>query len=364
MKYGLFPSFPKALLVAALAVSAVAGTAKAQQSNSNELSAMLLMADGKRQRGFVQNSNENGVLFSLVQGAPGTGYRWETQAVAVAFDDSDEIMREARAAFLQGQYDAAAEQFSQIADQYVIAAYVPNNFATEARYYHIESLRLTGRWGEIAAALETPTAKTIPTKLTEFYQPQFKMNQLWSALGSGNLDPVKAEIESRQVPQTGSAKLLNSPAYREMPIRELVQITFMNAKVNEAAGETDKALADYYRTFSFTYGNDPVMADLSLKGALAIQSQNPAVQGEEPNPTALRQIQSLAFLYKNAFAKGSIDSAYEAFAVKPDLPKPPPPKEKEEGAAEEGAADAKPADDVAKTDDKKGDDKPKEEEKK
>ncbi len=333
-------SLANAVLVSALAAGAMLGTAAAQQpANTNELSAMLLTADNKRQRGFVQNSNENGVLFSLVQGAPGKGYRWDTEAKAVAFDDADEIMREARAAFLQGNYESAAEQFATIADQYVIAAYVPSNFATEARYYHIESLRLLGRWDEIAPVLDTPTAVTIPTKLSEYYQPQFKMNQLWAALGAGNLDPVKAEIQSRQIPQTGAAKLLNSPAYTQMPTRELVQVTFMNAKVNEAAGELDKALADYYRTFSFTYASDRTLADLSMQAALAIQAKNPALQEEEPSPAILRQMQSLAFLYKNAFNQGAIDSAYEAFAVKPDLPKPPPTK-KEEGAEKAGDGDA------------------------
>ncbi|MCB1232417.1 MAG: hypothetical protein KDN19_19370, partial [Verrucomicrobiae bacterium] len=217
------------LLLLGIALTGSPERLEAQQQKSNELSAMILLKNNQRQRGFVQNSNDNGLLFSLVEGTPGKGMRWDTEVVAVAFDDADEIMREARAAFLQRNYDAAAEQFAAIADRWVIAAYAPNNFATEARYYHIESLRLLGRWEEIAAALETPTATTIPTKLSEFYQPQFKLNKLWAALGSGNLDPVKSEVDSRQIPQTGSAKLLNSPAYREMPMRELVQITFMGA---------------------------------------------------------------------------------------------------------------------------------------
>ncbi len=321
-------------------------SAHAQQAQSNELGAMILLADGKRQRGFVQNSNENGVLFSLVEGAPGEGKRWGTDVVAVAFDDADEIMREPRAAFLQRDYTAAAEQFGKIADRWVIAAYAPNNFATEARYYQLESLRLLGRWAEMAPLLETPTAVTIPTKLTEFYQPQHRLNQLWAQLGAGNLEPVKAEIEARQIPQTGSAKLLPSPAYQVMPLRELVQITFLNAKVAEAEGKPELALADYYRTFSLTFGGDSQLLLESMKAALAIQGANPALQDPETvNVNTLRQMQSLAYVYKNSFAQGEIDSAFAAFAVKPDLPKPPAPKQAEAAPEEKPAApaDAKPA---------------------
>lgn len=316
-------------------------TVRAQQPQSKELGAMILLKDGKRQRGFVQNTNANGLLFSLVEGAPGDGKRWDTEVVAVAFDDADEIMREPRAAFLQRNYTAAAEQFGKIADTWPIAAYAPNNFATEARHYQLESLRLLGRWEEMAPLMDTPTAVTIPTKLTDYYRPQHLLNQLWAQLGAGNLEPVKAEIESRQIPQTGSAKLLPSPAYREMPLRELVQITFMSAKVAEADGKPELALADYYRTFSLTFGSDTHLVRESMRAALAIQGANPALQEPETaNVNTLRQMQSLAYAYKVAFAQGDIDSAFEKFAVKPDLPKPPAPK-KEAEAESEPAPEAK-----------------------
>ncbi len=346
-----FTRLTTTLTLAALTASAWYGLGLERgqaQQRSQELSAMILMKDGQRQRGFVQNSNENGLLFTLVEGAPGTGYRWEEQVVAVAFDDADEIMREARAAYTQGDYEIAAEQFGKIADAYAIAAYVPNNFAAEARYYQIESLRLLGQWAEISPLLTTPTAAAIPTRLTEFYQPQFKLNRLWGQLGAGELEGVKAEVESRVVPQTGQAKLLPSPAFQEMPLRELVQVAYMRAKVYEAEGSTDLALADYYRAFSLSFANDPVLSGRAIQEALAIQAKNPDLQDEaNKNSIAMRQIQSLAYLYKNAFAKGEIDPALAPYAVKPELPKPPAPKE---DAEEKEAApdDGKPkADDAA-----------------
>ncbi|MCB1062811.1 MAG: hypothetical protein KDN20_07815 [Verrucomicrobiae bacterium] len=337
----------------------------AQQAQVKELSAMILMKDNSRQRGFVQNSNEKGLLFSLVEGAPGSGKAWDTEVVAVAFDDADEIMREARAAYNQGAFDTAATEFGKIADAYVIAAYVPNSFVAEARYYQMESLRRLGRWAEISPLMTTPAALAIPTRLPEFYQPQHKLNALWGQLGAGQLEGVKAEVEARTVPQTGSSKLLPSPAFQKMPLRELVQITFMRAKLNEADNLPDLALADYYRTFSLTFANDGVLALQAMQGALAIQAKNPALQDEEARKgtVALRQIESLAYLYKNAFAKGQVDAALAPFAVKPELPKPPAPKEAEapaDGAAAPAAADAKEKkEEPAPAADAKGEAKPK-----
>lgn len=295
-----------------------------------ELGAMILMADGKRQRGFVQDSNERGLLFTLVERSPGTGYAWDTQVKAVAFDEADEIMREARASFAQGQYETAAKQLGTIADIYANVAWVPNSFATEARYYQIESLRLLGRWQEMGPLLQTPAALAIPTRLPEFFQRQFKLNQLWAQLGAGQLEGLKAAVASLEKPVVGQAKLLPSPSLQELPLRELVQITFFRAKLNEAAGNLDQALADYYRTFSLTFGNQKLLSDLSMKSAMAIQARQPAV-AEGTSPVALRQMQSLAYLYRNAFSGGEIEAAYEKFAVKPELPKAPAPK-KEEGA--------------------------------
>ena len=357
-----FPrEFTALMALTALVSGLFFGGTTQTQAQATELGAMILTPEGQRQRGFVQNSNENGLLFSLVEGAPGTGYRWEDQVVAVAFDDADEIMREARAAFAQGDFESAAAQFGQIADTYVIAAWVPSNFAAEARYLQIEALRRLGQWESLAPLLETPTAQAIPKVLSEFYQPQFKLNQIWASLGAGQMDPVRAEVESRQIPQTGQAKLLPSPAFQPMPMRELIQIAFLRAKLNEAAGEPAKALEDYYRTFSLTYANDDSLSKQAMNAAMAIQAGNPDIQGEEPkNPAALRRMQSVAYLYKLAFGGGNIDSQFSAYAVQPELPKPPPAQEPgaeeaapaAEGEMKEGEAEAAPADSAGDSDEK------------
>ncbi len=324
-----------------------------------ELSVMILRSDGKRQRGFIQNSNENGLLFSLVEGSPGSGLLWEKQVTAVAFDNADEIMREARAAYNQRDYESAAEQLGKVADDYVIAAWVPDSFAAEARFYQIDSLRRLGRWKEIAPLLSKPTAKAIPKVLTQFYQSQFVLNQAWGALGAERMDFVRQAVSAREVPQTGAAKMLPSPIFKKMPNRELVQVSFLRAKLYESENKPALALNDYYRSFTLNFSYDPVMTDLAMNAALAIQAKDPVMQREKKDELVVQQIQSLAFLYKNAFGKGEIDPAYAAFAVKPKIVQPVAKEvedeEEEPDMKEDPDAAKKPDDSKGKGDKEKGD---------
>ncbi|MCP5539737.1 MAG: hypothetical protein H7A53_01055 [Akkermansiaceae bacterium] len=315
------------------------GTARAQQAAGKrypELGAMVLMADGKRMRGFVQQSNANGLLFTLVEGSPGTGYAWKTQAVAVAFDEENDIMADARAAWLKGDYQAAADAFGQVAENYANIAYVPENFATEARYYQIEAMRHLGKWAEMGPLMQTPTGATIETHLPEFFRKQHQLNKLWASLGAGDLEPAKAEVSSREKPVIGNAKLLPAPSFVKMPQRELVQIAFMRAKINEAEGKTQQALEDYYRVFTMGYAYEREVANQSMKAALTIQSKDPKLAEDKKNST-LWAIQSLAYLYKNAFGAGQIDPGLEKFAVIPELPTVKAPAKKE-GAPESAPA--------------------------
>jgi tetratricopeptide (TPR) repeat protein len=302
-----------------------------------EMGAMVYLTTGQPQRGFVQDTNQQGILYSLVERAPGQMVPWASVR-GVIFEESDEVMREARAAFTQGQLDIAVDAMGAIADRYANMAWIPNSFATEARYYQLEALRQLGRWAEMAPLLQTPTAQAIPTKLSAYYQPQFKLNLLWAQYGAGQGEGIKAAVSALEQPVTGQAKLLPTPSFKEMPLRELVQITFFRAKMYESAGKLDQALADYYRVFSLSFGNSAHLGVEAMKSALAIQAKDPGVAAGKPTP--LRQIQSLAYYFKTAIGQGQIDPALQSFAVKPAIPRPAPPKEEPKPA--EGAPAAAP----------------------
>lgn len=302
-----------------------------------EMGAMIYLVNGQPQRGFVQDTNQQGILYSLVERAPGQVVPWASVR-GVIFEESDEVMREARAAFTQGQLDIAVDAMGAIADRYANMAWIPNSFATEARYYQLESLRQLGRWKEMAPLLQTPTAQAIPTKLSAYYQSQHKLNLLWAQYGAGQGEGIKAAVAALEKPVIGQAKLLPTPSFQEMPLRELAQITFFRAKMYEGAGKLDQALADYYRVFSISFGNAGQLGDEAMKSALAIQAKDPGVAAAKPIP--LRQIQSLAYFYKSAIGQGQIDPALQSFAVKPVIPKAAPPKEEPKPAEAAPAAPA------------------------
>jgi len=324
--------------------------AQQAQGQRPELEGMLLMADDRRQRGFIQDTTKEGILFALTERGPGNGYYWDTQVKAVAFDNTNDIMRDARAAYSQGNYEEAATKFAQIADSYANMAWVPGSFAAEARYYHIDSLRKLGRFKEIGPLLQTPTAEAIESRLGDFYQSQHQLNKVWGQFGAEEWDAVKTAVEGRQMPQVGNEEMLPTPVFQKMPSREMVQWAFMRAKLYANADEPKKALDDYYQVFTLTFGNNRELAIPAMEAVMEIHKADPYVDHEQ-NKTVLRQMQSMAFVYKHAFASGQIPPQFAEFAVKPDLPKRPVIQEEEgeeippaEPKKMEEAEDEKPAD--------------------
>lgn len=325
VKRNLMSSF----LWVGLGLMALPAEAQQPQGQKPELEGMLLMSDGRRQRGFIQDTSKEGLLFALTERGPGNGYYWDTQVKAVAFDNSNDIMRDARAAFMQGNYEDAVTKFGEIADNYANMAWVPGSFAAEARYYHIESLRRLGRFKEMDAALKTPAAQAIDTKLGDFYKSQHELNKVWAQYGAEQWDAVKTAVEGYQKPQIGNQEMLPTPVFQNMPSREMVQWAFMRAKLSENAGESKKALDDYYLVFNLTFANNPELALPAMEAVMTLHKADPYIDHEK-NKTVLRQMQSMAYIYKNGFASGQIPPQFAEFSLKPELPKPPVIKEEEE----------------------------------
>ncbi len=109
----------------------------------------------------------------------------------------------------------------------------------------------------------------------------------------------------------------------KLPPNEISQIAFLRAKVYESEGAKDKALEDYYRSFTLAYGNDILLSKLSMGGAMLIQKDDPRIA--EKNQNALNQMQSIAYFFGRRFGKESMPAQFQAFAVKPVLPKQAPP---------------------------------------
>ncbi len=329
-----------ALIVAAQAISNL-------EAQVRETPATLGLVQGGNPQGFLQGSDDNGVTFSTVPGQRGKPYaysaiRGEGLDKAIRIDDRSEALADARALFQAGDYAAAAPAFGAVARNYALILGIPQNFSSEALFYQMESLKRAGKYADLAILIDAPVAKTIETKLGETYQKPHTFQKLWALYGAKKMDELKTALEAYQVPVLGEAKLLRTPNFQIMPTSELVQISFLRAKVYDAAGDKEKALEDYYRTFSLAFANNEFLAKQSMGAAMVIQQADPELASEK-NKQPLRQMQSLAFTFSKFFGDSIMPDQFKKYAVRPEIEKKPEPKPevKEGEAGKEG--EAKPA---------------------
>lgn len=285
----------------------------------------LGLVEGGNPQGYVQGANEQGILFSTQQGATGQmvtydRIRGEGLDKLIRFEERTEVLGPARALFSAGQFKEAADAFGKIARDYAIILNAPQNFATEALFYQIESLKRAGLYESMAPLVKLPVANTINTKLVEAYKRPFEFHKLWGLFGGGDIEALKTALEIYQEPQTGAEKLLSSPNFKKLPPDELAQLAFLRAKVYEKEGDTANALEDYYRCFTLGFGSDVLLSKLAMGAAMQIQRQDPRIASE--NKSAIVQLQSIAYFYSRRFGKDSMPPEFQEFAVMPDLPKP------------------------------------------
>ncbi len=319
-----------------------------------ETPAVLALADGGNPQGYVQGANEQGLLWATTPGGaaqvlPYERIRGEGLDKVIRFSDRPQVLASPRALFSSGQYAEAAEGFGAVARDYGIILNAPQNFATEALFYQIESLKRAGQYSALAPLVESPAAATIVTKLGPAYQRAFELQKIWALFGKNDLVALKTALDAYQEPVLGAEKLLKAPNFKPMPLKEVAQLAFLRAKIFESEGEKDKALEDYYRTFTLAFGNDVLLAKLAMGAAMVLQKDDPRIAAEEKG--ALNQMRSIAYLYSLRFGKDSMPTEFQGFAVKPEVPRvvpaPEPPAEAAAPAEapKEGAppAESKPA---------------------
>ncbi len=312
-----------------------------------ETSATIALATGANPQGVIQGANAQGIIFSSVSGQPGklvpySSIRGEGLDKLVRIGARNEFLGNPRALFAAGNYVEAAAEFGKVSDAFAFLIALPKSFAVEARFFQIESLRRAGALAEITPLLQTPAAKAITTGLGKNYQRSHVFHKLWGIYGEKKMDELKAALESYQVPVSGQMKLLSEPNFKEdLPTSELVQLAFLRAKLYAAAGENKKALDDYYRVITLTFGNDSFLAKQSMGAAMVIQKADPKLPGGNDKGT-LRRMQSITYLYGKNF--GAMPPAFKEYNVRPDVPKQIEAEVEKPKAAPEDAKKAVPKD--------------------
>ena len=290
-----------------------------------ETPATLGLLEGGNPRGFVQGSNDQGILFATASGSRGqlvpyTKIRGEGLDKLIRFDERTEALSEARVMFGEGRYDEAGEAFGVVARNYAIIISAPQNFASEALFYQLECLRRAGKFAQLGQLMEAPVVVTVETKLSDFYQKSFEYQKLWALLGQKDIEGLRTALAAYQQPVLGDAKLLPTANFNVLPPAELAQLGYLRAKVFEADGETEKAGSDFYRAFTLAYGNDPMVSKLAMGASMQIQIQNPLIASDDK--AAISELQSVAYLFSKRFGDETMPAELKAFAIRPSVPVP------------------------------------------
>ena len=115
----------------------------------------IALVEGGNPQGYIQNSNDQGVLFATAPGGAGQlltydKIRGEGLDKLIRFEERAEVLGTPRALFAKGSYSEAAEAFGKVARDYAIILGGPQNFASEALFYQIESLKRAGQYAAMA----------------------------------------------------------------------------------------------------------------------------------------------------------------------------------------------------------------------
>ncbi len=296
-------------------------------SQVKETPAVLVLTEGGNPQGYVQNSNDEGLVFSTSQGAAGqlvpySKIKGEGLNKQIRFADRNEVLAAPRAQFSAGSYTEAAEAFGKVARDYAILLGIPQNFATEALFYQIESLKRAGSYGSLAALVNSPAAASIEKKMPETFVRAFAHHKLWALYGANDLAGLKKSLEEYQEPVPAEGNPLKTANFKSLPNSEVAELAFLRGKVFDSEGDKEKALEDFYRSFTLAYGNDALLAKLAMGAAMVIHKSDP--QLEKGGKTALTEMQSLAYLYSVRFGKDTMPADFQQYAVRPVVPKPAP----------------------------------------
>ncbi|MEM8952782.1 MAG: hypothetical protein AAGD22_01395 [Verrucomicrobiota bacterium] len=250
---------------------------------------------------FLVKANEKGILWQYTPDNPASTTTELADIVNIEFDDPEGWV-EAVSLYRVGKYADAAVALGKIADDYVDIATLEGSPAATARYLQIESYRKGGMYGELAAVLTEDTQAALTNALDESLHLQIELDAGWAAVGKANWEAVNALLAENS--EDGHIK--------DMAPRYLTQLTFMRGMSRSAAGETQPAIDDFYRTATFGYGNDVEVSGQAIRRVMDLLLAQP--EALETNRTRLRQLHAVTYLYKWMFGSGSVPERFEQYA--------------------------------------------------
>ncbi len=324
-----------AIIFAGTAVAAFfagADGVRAQEAPAFEpLRVTIQKTNGDDTVGFILKASEKAILWKYTPESPGNNTMARADIKTIEFDKPEQWAI-AAANYAGGNFAEAEKGFAGIADFYKDIMLLEGNPASEARYYHVESLRRQGKFEEMEKALDEETLTLLKASLPEGFLFQLNLNTVWAAAAAEKWEIVDQLVTEHSLESEGG----RPPEFKMLPPSQLVQLAFLRALSSQAKGEKELAVEDYYRVLTLGYGNDRALSSQAAIKTLAVLKEDPQLSETE---SKLKEIHGLAMIYKNSFGGGEIPSEYSEYAkpwVDPDAPAAP--EEETPAASESGDA--------------------------
>lgn len=308
-------------------------------------------ADGNVRSGYATKADSSGITLSPYETGQGAALVPKAGISKVEFQNPPDY-EEALAAYTSGDFAKAEELFGKVVKDYEFMAPWEDGFAALSNYYLLESLRLQGKYQEVATAVDRMqnASRDVNRRvaLSSRFKAQLELYNAWGHVGKGYWKALAKLVENYETDAAGNEIKPTQKPVKKMRPREVVQIHYLRGVAAENLDQKQNALNDYYRCFTLDNGAETRLSNDAMLGALRILKD---WEDAEENYQILKERHALAVIYKTTFGGGEIPAEFSDFLTPP----PAPPEEGEEAAA--APPEAKPKAGEAKEGEAKADDK-------
>ena len=249
--------------------------------------------------------------------------------------------------YVRQQYEQAAEAMAKVYLNYKGLETMEDSFASRAKFYQCEALRLSGQW----AKLEGEYKIVRFVKLSKKYAGQVRLFNCWGHAGKDLWQPLKlimsdyeiaaSKIPDYTIPPTGLPIIKVAP-------REIIQIAYLRAvstekvtddlqkKLDDLIAQDDEtllpeiealrpqveagyvaALNDYARVPTVSFGDEKLITRKAMEGFLDLMMRQ---NDYKDNYVKQLEAHGVAMLYKDLHGEGLVPSRFEPLLTPPEEP--------------------------------------------
>ncbi len=294
----------------------------ASVSAQNVTPIQVALVKGGNPQGYLSGANEQGILMARTASGkpdliPFSNIRGEGVDKLINFVERGKALNVGNTHFGSENYDAAAAAFQGVVQKYSYLVDVPSNFASEAMFFLMESLKRNGDYEQLFKLYNTPLGQSVGKVLGARYQEPFKSQGRFAMLGGKQFDALEAELKTLEQPLTNENKLLGYPTFpAKLGPRTLSELSFLRAHVALNKKEDRQGLEDLYRSLSYNFSNQSTMARQAMEKITQLHLSDP---GFKADGIKGRSLQALVFQKGTRYGEDSLADGAKPFFSRPAI---------------------------------------------